>query len=188
MIEKLDLISKDNLKENIEKLAELFPNCITESVDSDGNLKKSVDFDLLKQELSSEIVEGYQERYTLNWPGKKEAILRANSPISKTLRPDREDSVEFDKTKNLFIEGDNEDALKLLQENYLGAVKMIYIDPPYNTGKDFIYPDDFAESRDEYLEKSNQVDDEGNRMVANTDANGRFHSDWLSMMYSRLKL
>lgn len=188
MMEKLDLISKDNLKENIEKLAELFPNCITESFDDNGDLKKSVDFDLLKQELSPEIVDAYQERYTLNWPGKREAILRANSPISKTLRPVRKDSVDFDNTKNLFIEGDNEEALKLLQENYLGAVKMIYIDPPYNTGKDFIYPDDFAESRDEYLEKSNQVDEEGNRMIANTDANGRFHSDWLSMMYSRLKL
>lgn len=151
-------------------------------------MKKAVDFDLLKQELSQVIVEGEQERYRLDWVGKKESILTANAPIAKTLRPCREESVNFDKTENLFIEGDNLEALKLLQENYLGKVKMIYIDPPYNTGNDFIYEDDFAESTDAFFEKSNQVDEEGNRLIANTDSNGRFHSDWLSMMYSRLKL
>ena len=147
-----------------------------------------VDFDLLKQELSKNIVEGPQERYQLNWPGKKEALLTANAPIAKTLRPCREESVDFDTTQNLFIEGDNLDALKLLQETYLGKVRMIYIDPPYNTGKDFIYADNFAESTAEYLQKSGQKDDDGNRLIVNTDANGRFHSDWLSMMYSRLRL
>jgi len=134
------------------------------------------------------LVEGEQERYRLDWVGKKESILTANAPIAKTLRPCREESVNFDKTENLFIEGDNLEALKLLQENYLGKVKMIYIDPPYNTGNDFIYEDDFAESTDEFFERSNQTDDEGNKLVANTDSNGRFHSDWLSMLYSRLKL
>ena len=173
---------------NIEKLAELFPNCVTESKADNGELKKTIDFDQLRQELSGTIVEGPQERYHLNWPGKREALLTANAPIAKTLRPCREESVEFDTTQNLFIEGDNLDALKLLQETYLGKVKMIYIDPPYNTGKDFIYEDDFAESTEEYLRKSNQKDDQGNRLIANTDSNGRFHSDWLSMMYPRLKL
>ena len=147
-----------------------------------------VDFDLLRQELSGVIVEGEQERYRLDWVGKKEAILAANAPIAKTLRPCREESVNFDTTENLFIEGDNLDALKLLQENYLGKVKMIYIDPPYNTGKDFIYNDDFAESSAEFFARSQQFDEEGNRLIANTESNGRFHSDWLSMMYSRLKL
>ncbi|NTV93556.1 MAG: site-specific DNA-methyltransferase, partial [Chlorobiaceae bacterium] len=146
------------------------------------------DFDQLKQELSSSIIEGTQERYHLNWPGKREALLTANAPIAKTLRPCREESVDFDTTKNLFIEGDNLDALKLLQETYLGKVKMIYIDPPYNTGNDFIYEDDFAENADEFLLRSNQKDEEGNRLVANTESNGRFHSDWLSMIYPRLKL
>ncbi|WP_143000611.1 site-specific DNA-methyltransferase [Pelistega sp. MC2] len=184
----LEMQSVNQTKLNIEAIAELFPNCITESHDSHGNLKRSIDFDLLRQELSEDIVEGTQERYTLNWPGKKEAILAANAPIAKTLRPCREDSINFDTTENLFIEGDNLEALKLLQENYLGKVKMIYIDPPYNTGNDFVYNDDFAESTEEFFEKSQQTDDVGNRMMANTDSNGRFHSDWLSMMYSRLKL
>ncbi|WP_227552753.1 site-specific DNA-methyltransferase [Acinetobacter albensis] len=173
---------------NIEKISALFPNCITETKDENGDLKKVVDFDLLKQELSQVLVEGEQERYRLDWVGKKEAILTANAPIAKTLRPCREESVNFDKTENLFIEGDNLEALKLLQENYLGKVKMIYIDPPYNTGNDFIYEDDFAESTNVFFEKSNQIDEEGNRLIANTESNGRFHSDWLSMMYSRLKL
>ena len=173
---------------NIEKLTALFPNCITETRNEQGEIIKGVDFDLLRQELSDVLVEGEQERYTLNWVGKKESILAANAPIAKTLRPCREESVNFDTTENLFIEGDNLDALKLLQENYLGKVKMIYIDPPYNTGEDFIYEDNFFERIDEFLILSNQVDDEGNRLVANTESNGRFHSDWLSMMYSRLKL
>ena len=174
--------------DNIEKMAALFPNCITESKNAAGQLKKSIDFDLLKQELSSNIVEGPQERYQLNWPGKREALLNANAPIAKTLRPCREESVDFDNTENLFIEGDNLDALKLLQETYLGKIKMIYIDPPYNTGKDFIYSDNFAENSEEYLKRSQQKDEAGNRLIANTESNGRFHSDWLSMMYSRLKL
>lgn len=175
-------------EENIARLAELFPNCVTESREEKGILKKSIDFDLLRQELADHIVEGPQERYRLDWPGKREALLTANAPIAKTLRPCREESVDFDTTKNLFIEGDNLDALKLLQETYLGKVKMIYIDPPYNTGNDFIYEDDFAENTEEFLRRSNQRDEEGNRLVANTESNGRFHSDWLSMMYPRLKL
>ena len=173
---------------NIEKLTALFPNCITETRNEQGEIIKGVDFDLLRQELSDVLVEGEQERYTLNWVGKKESILAANAPIAKTLRPCREESVNFDTTENLFIEGDNLDALKLLQENYLGKVKMIYIDPPYNTGNDFIYNDDFAENTEEFLIRSNQIDEEGNRLIANTESNGRFHSDWLSMMYSRLRL
>ena len=180
--------SPDLTKDNIEKLAELFPNCITESADNKGQTKKSINFDQLKQELSDHLVEGPQERYQLNWPGKREALLTANAPIAKTLRPCREESVDFDTTENLFIEGDNLDALKLLQETYLGKVKMIYIDPPYNTGKDFIYKDNFSEDKEEYLKKSNQKNRQGDRLVANTDSNGRYHSDWLSMMYPRLKL
>jgi adenine-specific DNA-methyltransferase len=175
-------------EENIAKLAALFPGCVTESIGEDGNLKKAIDFDQLRQELSTHIVEGPQERYHLNWPGKREALLTANAPIAKTFRPCREESVDFDTTENLFIEGDNLDALKLLQENYLGKVKMIYIDPPYNSGNDFIYEDDFAESSEEFLTRSNQKDAEGNRLVANTNSNGRFHSDWLSMIFSRVKL
>lgn len=187
-MDKLKMHSPNLVDVNIEKISALFPNCITETNDENGELKKAVDFDLLKQELSQVLVEGEQERYRLDWVGKKEAILTANAPIAKTLRPCHEESINFDKTENLFIEGDNLEALKLLQENYLGKVKMIYIDPPYNTGNDFIYEDDFAESTDAFFEKSNQVDKEGNRLIANTESNGRFHSDWLSMMYSRLKL
>lgn len=174
--------------DNIEKLATLFPNCVTETRDEKGKLTKAVDFDQLRQELSDHIVEGARERYHLDWPGKREALLAANTPIAKTLRPCLEESVDFDTTKNLFIEGDNLDALKLLQETYLGKVKMIYIDPPYNTGNDFIYADDFALDSDAYLVRSNQRDNEGNRLISNTSANGRFHSQWLSMLYSRLKL
>jgi len=187
-MEKMKMHSPNFAGENIAKLADIFPGCVTESKDEEGNPKKVIDFDLLRQELSTSIVEGPQERYHLNWPGKREALLTANAPIAKTLRPCREESVGFDTTENLFIEGDNLDALKLLQETYLGKVKMIYIDPPYNTGKDFIYADNFAESTEEYLLDSGQKDEEGNRLIANTDSNGRFHSDWLSMMYSRLKL
>ncbi|WP_345858135.1 site-specific DNA-methyltransferase [Shewanella algae] len=187
-MDKLKMHSPNLVDQNIDKLAQLFPNCITETKGDDGKLRKAIDFDQLKQELSRNIVEGPQERYQLNWPGKREALLTANAPIAKTLRPCREESVNFDTTENLFIEGDNLDALKLLQETYLGKVKMIYIDPPYNTGNDFIYADDFAEDVDSYVERSNQKDEEGNRLVSNTDSNGRFHSDWLTMMYSRLKL
>ncbi|MEA1940603.1 MAG: site-specific DNA-methyltransferase [Candidatus Caldatribacteriota bacterium] len=187
-MEKLKMHSSDFTEENIKRLAELFPNCVTEDKDDKGNIKKSIDFDLLHQELSKNIVEGPKERYHLNWPGKCEALLTANAPIAKTLRPCREESVDFDDTQNLFIEGDNLDALKLMQETYLGKIKMIYIDPPYNTGNDFVYEDDFAENTEEFLKKSNQKDEAGNRLIANTESNGRFHSDWLSMMYPRLKL
>ena len=187
-MDKLKMHSPDITQQNIDKLLELFPNCKTEKQDDSGELRIGVDFDLLKQELSKNIVEGPQERYQLNWPGKKEALLTANAPIAKTLRPCRDESVDFDTTENLFIEGDNLDALKLLQETYLGKVKMIYIDPPYNTGNDFIYADNFAESADEYLQESGQKDNDGNRLVTNANSNGRFHSDWLSMMFSRLKL
>ncbi len=187
-MDKLKMQSPNLVDDNIDKIAKIFPNCITETHDENGNVRRAVDFDLLRQELSLHLVEGTQERYTLNWPGKSEAILAANAPVAKTLRPCEEESVNFDTTQNLFIEGDNLDVLKLLQETYLNKVKMIYIDPPYNTGKDFIYEDDFAEDTDSFLKRSNQKDEEGNRLVANTDSNGRFHSDWLSMMYPRLKL
>jgi adenine-specific DNA-methyltransferase len=187
-MEKLKLHTPDLTAENVEKLAQLFPNCVTEARDETGRVTQAIDFDELRQELSGSIVEGPQERYHLDWPGKREAILAANAPIAKTLRPCREESVDFDSTRNLFIEGDNLDALKLLQETYLSKVKLIYIDPPYNTGNDFIYEDDFAEDSEAFLLRSNQKDESGNRMVANTDANGRFHSDWLSMLYPRLRL
>ena len=173
---------------NIEKLTALFPNCITEGRNKQGEIVKGVDFELLRQELSNVLIDGEQERYTLNWVGKKESILAANAPIAKTLRPYREESVNFDTTENLFIEGDNLDALKLLQENYLGKVKMIYIDPPYNTGTAMIYKNNFAQSSKEFFIQSQQYDEDGNRLVTNIESNGRFHSDWLSMMYSRLKL
>ena len=197
-MENLKMHSPNLTEGNIAKIAELFPNCITEVVDENhgtygihGNnkkIKKAIDFDLLRQELSGTIVEGPQERYHLNWPGKREALLAANAPIARTLRPCREESVDFDTTQNLFIEGDNLDALKLLQETYLSKVKMIYIDPPYNTGKDFIYSDNFNIDKAEYEQESGQRDESGGRLVANLESNGRFHSDWLSMMYSRLKL
>jgi adenine-specific DNA-methyltransferase len=187
-MDKLKMHSPNLTQDHIARIRDLFPGCVTEARDEQGNLKLAVDFDQLRQELSDSIVEGPQERYHLDWPGKREALLTANSPIAKTLRPCREESVDFDTTKNLFIEGDNLDALKLLQETYLCKVKMIYIDPPYNTGNDFIYEDDFAESTDEFLKRSNQKDEEGNRLVVNTDSNGRFHSDWLTMIYPRLKL
>lgn len=187
-MEKLKLHTPDFTEANIAKLAELFPSCVVEAKDEEtGELRRSIDFDQLRQELSGQIVEGPQERYRLDWPGKREALLAANAPIAKTLRPVREESVDFDTTENLFIEGDNLDALKLLQETYLGKVKMIYIDPPYNTGNDFIYDDDFAEDAETYFARSNQKDESG-KLVANPDSNGRFHSDWLTMMYSRLRL
>jgi adenine-specific DNA-methyltransferase len=187
-MEKLRMTSPDLTQTNIDKLAELFPAVVTETADEVGGPRRSVDFDLLRQELTDYIVEGPQERYQLDWPGKRAAAFAANAPIAKTLRPVREESVDFDTTKNLFIEGDNLDALKLLQESYLSKVKLIYIDPPYNTGNDFVYEDDFAESSTEYLARSGQMSETGDRLTANTEANGRFHSDWLSMMYARLKL
>ena len=185
---KLKMHSTDMTQANIDKLAELFPNCVAEAADGNGIVKRSVDFDMLRQELSTSIVEGPQERYQLNWPGKREALLTTNTPIAKTLRPCRDESVNFDTTQNLFIEGYNLEALKLLQETYLNKVKLIYIDPPYNTGKDFLYEDDFSEDARKYLQRSNQMDEESNRLVANSTANGRFHSDWLSMIYPRLRL
>ena len=181
--EKLNLQSPDIVNENLEKLAVLFPNCVTETAEG-----KAVDFDLLKQELSHAVVEGNKERYRLEWPGKREAIVTANLPTTKTLRPIREDSVDFDKTENLYIEGDNLEVLKLLQESYLGKIKMIYIDPPYNTGNDFVYKDNFTQNTDEYKEESGQKDEYNRRLVVNPETSGRYHSDWLSMMYPRLKL
>lgn len=182
------MTSPDLTDANIGKLVELFPSVITETLGDDGTLAKAVDFDLLRQELSDHAVEGPQERYQLDWPGKRAALFIANAPIAKTLRPTRDESVDFDETHNLFIEGDSLDALKLLQESYLGKVDVIYVDPPYNSGADWVYEDDFAETAAEYLLRSGQVDGHGVRLVANTEANGRFHSDWLSMMYPRLRL
>lgn len=181
--DKLDMQSSDLVSQNFEKLAELFPNCVTE-----GATGKAIDFDLLKQELNHAVVEGNKERYRLEWPGKREAIVTANLPTTKTLRPVREDSVDFDNTDNIYIEGDNLEVLKLLQESYLGKIKMIYIDPPYNTGNDFVYKDNFAKATDDELFESGQKDELSQRLVANPETSGRYHSDWLSMMYTRLKL
>ncbi len=191
MSEQLDMTSPDLVNQNFEKLAQLFPNCLTEShIEKNGvtELRQSIDFDLLKQELSHEIIEGNKERYRLEWPGKREAIVTANLPTTKTLRPVRKDSVDFDTTENLYIEGDNLEVLKLLQESYLGKIKMIYIDPPYNTGKDFVYKDNFTEDKTEHEEESGQRDEYGRRLVVNPESSGRYHSDWLTMMYPRLKL
>lgn len=187
-MDKLKLHTPNKADENYKKLAALFPNAVTETIDENGEVVRAIDKDILMQEIAVKVVEGREERYQFTWPDKKKAILTANAPISKTLRPCREESVDFDNTENLYIEGDNLDVLKLLQETYLGKIKMIYIDPPYNTGNDFVYNDDFAESASEYLANSGQFDDEGNRLVANTESNGRFHTDWLNMIYPRLKL
>lgn len=185
--------SKNIANENYQKLAALFPNAVTETItgyDDDGNaiIERAIDKDVLMQEIATSVVEGREERYQFTWPDKKKAILAANAPINKTLRPCKEESVDFDNTENLYIEGDNLEVLKLLQETYLGKIKMIYIDPPYNTGNDFVYNDDFSIEFEEYLDKSGQLDEDGNRMVQNTETNGRFHSDWINMVYSRLKL
>jgi adenine-specific DNA-methyltransferase len=189
-VDKLRMHSPDLTQRNIDAIAALFPAVVTETVDADGSPVRAVDFDALRQELSDHVVEGPQERYQLDWPGKRAAAFAANAPIAKTLRPVREESVDFDTTKNLVIEGDNLDALKLLQESYLGKVKVIYIDPPYNTGNDFVYADTFAETTAEHLRSSAIIDDEGNRLrgKVNSENNGRYHSDWLGMMYPRLKL
>lgn len=188
MMEHLNMQSMDKVAANVAKIRKLFPNCVTERINNEGKLEHAIDFDMLKQELSDHVVDGLQERYQFTWPDKRKAILAANAPINKTLRPCREESVDFDNTENLYIEGDNLEVLKLLQETYLGKVKMIYIDPPYNTGNDFVYEDDFKQSADEYIGNSGQLDEEGNRLVANTESNGRFHTDWLNMIYPRLKL
>ncbi len=185
---KLKMHTPDLTDENVAKIRELFPGCVTEAKDESGEIRYTVDFDQLRQELSDQIVEGLQERYHLNWPGKREALLTANAPIAKTLRPFREESVNFDTTKNLFIEGDNLEALKLLQETYLGKVKMIYIDPPYNTGNDFVYVDKFGENATDYMSRSNQISETGDQLIANKETYGRFHSAWISMIYPRLRL
>lgn len=187
-MKKTKMHSPNLAEANVLRLRELFPGCVTETKGEDGSVRLAVDFDQLRQELADSIVEGPQERFQLNWPGKREALLTANAPVAKTLRPCREESVAFDTTQNLFIEGDNLDALKLLQETYLGKVKMIYIDPPYNTGNDFIYEDDFVVDAETYKVRSNEIDDAGGRLISNTEANGRFHSDWISMIYARLRL
>ena len=193
-MEHLKMHTPDLADENFQKLAALFPNAVTETKDENGNVVRAIDADVLRQEISATVVEGPQERYQFTWPDKKKSVVLANQPIAKTLRLDREKSVGKDgtpgniDTENIYIEGDNLDALKLLQETYLGKVKMIYIDPPYNTGKDFIYEDDFSQSADEYLGNSGQFDEEGNRLVQNSESNGRFHTDWLNMMYSRLRI
>ena len=184
-MDKMRMESIDLTTKNIEKIGELFPNCITETIDKNGKPKKVINFDILKQMLSDDVLEG-DEVYEFTWVGKKESIVEANKPIRKTLRPCKDESVEWDNTENLYIEGDNLEVLKLLQESYLDKVKMIYIDPPYNTGNDFIYNDDFKMDNEEYVNMSGEIDDDGNRMLKNSDSNGRFHSDWCSMIYSRL--
>ena len=187
-MDKLKMHSVNKVDENIEKIGKLFPNCVTERRGENGEIEHAIDFDMLRQELSAVIVEGNEERYQFTWPDKKKSVLLANAPIAKTLRPCREESVDFDNTENLYIEGDNLDVLKLLQETYLGKIKMIYIDPPYNTGNDFVYNDDFAQSAEEYFANSGQFDEEGNRLVQNPESNGRYHTDWLNMIYPRLKI
>ena len=192
MTDHLKMHSLNKIDENIAKIAQLFPNCVTEAKGENGEITKNIDFDMLKQELSHSLVEGREERYQFTWPDKKQAILTANAPINKTLRPCREESVNFDETENLYIEGDNLEVLKLLQETYLGKIKMIFIDPPYNTGNDFVYNDDFRTKNLEFREKSGNFDEEGKQLVdnytRNTESNGRFHTDWLNMIYPRLKL
>jgi adenine-specific DNA-methyltransferase len=187
-MEKINPATPDLTAENVEKIAALFPDAVTESRDSDGNVVRAIDFDALKQDLSPDIVEGQRERYQFTWPGKKEAKLEARRPCSKTMRPCPEKSVDWDTTQNVYIEGDNLEALKIMRETYAGKVKLIYIDPPYNTGHDFIYDDDFAQTREDYDAESGDYDEEGGRLVANPESNGRFHSDWCSMMYPRLLL
>lgn len=205
-MDKMKMHTTNKADENFEKLAAMFPNAVTETIDENGIVVRAIDKDVLMQEISCKVVEGREERYQFTWPDKKKSVLTANAPINKTLRPVREDetvstgsdsegnpysstgSVNFDSTENLYIEGDNLEVLKLLQETYLGKIKMIYIDPPYNTGNDFVYEDDFAQSADEYISNSGQLDEEGNRLVANTESNGRFHTDWLNMIYPRLRL
>ena len=186
-MDKLKMHSINKVDENIEKIGKLFPNCITERKNEKGEVEYAVDFDMLKQELSTVVVEGNEERYQFTWPDKKKSILLANATIAKTLRPCREESVDFDNTENLYIEGDNLDVLKLLQETYLGKVNVIYIDPPYNTGNDILYKNDYSDNEEEFEEKY-EKDDDGNFLFTNSDANGRFHTNWLNMMYQRLKL
>ena len=193
-MDKLTMHTPNLADENFKKLAALFPNAVTETVNENGEVVRAIDKDVLMQEISTTVVEGREERYQFTWPDKKKAMLTANAPISATLRPIKADSVGKDGTpggwdsENLYIEGDNLDVLKLLRETYLGKVKMIYIDPPYNTGNDFVYEDDFAEGTDSYMGRSGQYDEQGNQLVQNTDSNGRFHTDWLNMIYPRLRV
>lgn len=187
-MDKLRMQTANKADENFRKLAAMFPNAVTETIDENGEVVRTIDKDVLMQEISCTVVDGNEERYQFTWPDKKKSVLLANAPINKTLRPCREESVDFDTTENLYIEGDNLEVLKLLQETYLGKIKMIYIDPPYNTGSDFVYEDDFAQSADEYLANSGQFDEDGNRMVQNTESNGRFHTDWLNMICPRIRL
>ena len=187
-MEKLNMQTTNIVDENIKRIGELFPNCLTERLNDEGKPEVAIDFDQLKQELSKDVVEGVEERYQFTWPDKRNAIRLANAPTTDTLRPCREESVDFDNTQNLYIEGDNLQVLKLLRENYLGKVKMIYIDPPYNTGNDFVYNDNFDQDKQEYVHNSGQYDEEGYQMVTNTESNGRFHTDWLNMIYPRLKV
>lgn len=186
-MDKLKMTSMDKVQENIQKIRDLFPNAVTEVL-RDGEPTLAVDFDILKQEMSNVLIDDKEQRYQFTWPDKNKSILLANTPISATMRPCKEESVDFDNTQNLYIEGDNLEVLKLLQETYLGKIKMIYIDPPYNTGNDFVYNDDFAQDSEEYLDNSGQYDEQGNRLVQNTESNGRFHTDWLNMIYPRLRL
>ncbi len=187
-MDKLKMQTANKADENFKKLATMFPNAVTETVDENGEVVRAIDKDVLMQEISCKVVDGNKERYQFTWPDKKKSVLLANAPINKTLRPCREESVDFDNTENLYIEGDNLEVLKLLQETYLGKIKMIYIDPPYNTGNDFVYNDDFSMSAEDFMEANNTYDNEGNRLVQNTESNGRFHTDWLNFIYPRLKI
>ena len=186
-MEKMKMHSMSKIDENVKKIATLFPECITEIINNKGELEKVVDIDAFRQLFSKTAVEGNQERYQFTWPDKRKAKALVNQEVTSTLRPCREESVNFDSTENLYIEGDNLEVLKLLQETYLGKIKMIYIDPPYNTGHDFVYEDDFSQKANDYASSSGQYDNQGNRLVANTESNGRFHTDWLNMIYPRLK-
>ena len=187
-MDKLKMHTPNRADDNFKKLAALFPNAVTETIDENGVVVRAIDKDVLMQEISCTVVDGNEERYQFTWPDKKKSVLLANAPINKTLRPCREESVDFDTTENLYIDGDNLEVLKLLQETYLGKIKVIFIDPPYNTGGDFLYDDNFAQSAEEYISISGQYDNDGNRLVKNFDSNGRFHTDWLNMMYPRLRL
>ena len=187
-MDKLKMQTANKADENFKKLAEMFPNAVTETIDENGEVVRAIDKDVLMQEINTQVVEGKEERYQFTWPDKKKSVLLANAPISKTLRPRREESVDFDTTENLYIEGDNLEVLKLLQETYLGKIKMIYIDPPYNTGSDLVYNDDFSKPTSEYIASSGYLDEDGNRLVENLESNGRYHTDWLNMIYSRLRL
>ena len=181
-MEKLNMFVNNGVEDNIKKIASLFPNCVTEATGADGQSKFVVDFDKLRQELSSDLLEEKVQKYEFMWPDKKKALLLANSPIKATLRPVESESEDFFNTKNLYIEGDNLDVLKCLKDNYMGKIKMIYIDPPYNTGNDFVYKDKFAESQKEYIANSGQFNEEGYQISSNTESDGRFHTNWLNMM------